>query len=109
MRNFKTRRYINSFTLMQNPNAPEVFTNDNKALCTFQNLVPVNTPGKNYENQLLKGMRHPTSEPFCLYILQNFLQDILKLEYMELLTVQSVSNVFSETKDPSRPKRKIDA
>lgn len=33
----------------------------------------------------------------------------LKLGYVELLTVQSVSNVFSETKDPSRPKRKIDA
>lgn len=47
MCNFKTRRYINSFNLTQNPNAPEVFTNDNKALCTFQNLVPVNTPGKN--------------------------------------------------------------
>lgn len=27
----------------------------------------------------------------------------------ELLTVQRVSNVFSETKDPSRPKRNIDA
>jgi len=54
-------------------------------------------------------MRHPTTELFCLHFSQTFLQDYLKLEYMELLTVQSVSNVFSETKDPSRPKRKIDA
>lgn len=47
----------------------------------------------------------------CMFLMVEITKktlDHVPLEQAEKLTVQSVSKVFSETKDPSRPKRKMD-